>query len=363
MRRLPRLLMAISVRFARWLLLVLMSWSALASADVGVYYFPGWDSKSSYWKDLKGMRDSRSPGVPWPDREPVLGFYPEEKLEVAEQHIEWAKRYGITFFAYDWYWSGRTTHLNHAIDNFLKASNNDKMRFALLWANHSDIPRSLQEFDDMVAFWLDHYLRSPLYYRVSDRPVVFIFANDRLDANARLFGSSARALLLRANEAARSAGLAGLFFVAATNAEPSDALEKRLSSQGFSAYSGWNYAVARDKRRIADYQSMVDTYLDYFEKAMSTKGGLAFVPSVSPGWDSRPWHGNSAVVRANATPQKFKQMLLGAKALTGSNKKGILDLVMIEAWNEFGEGAYIEPTKKWGFQYLETIHDVFGDAR
>ena len=35
---------------------------------------------------------------------------------------------------------------------------------------------------------------------------------------------------------------------------------------------------------------------------------------------------------------------------------------MIEARNEFGEGAYIEPTKKWGMRYLETIKKVFKPA-
>lgn len=341
-----------------WLLLLLASGSVNAT-DVGVYYFPGWVSKSGYWNDLKGLPGSRSPNVPWPDREPLLGFYPEEDVKVAEQHIEWASQYGITFFAYDWYWNGKSTELNHAIDNYLNASNNSKLKFSLLWANHSDVPRSLKEFDDMVAFWLKHYLAHPHYYRVNDKPVIFVFSNSQLNVDARKFGWSANTLLKRADDSAQASGLPGIFFVATTNAPPSNGFEDQLASQGFSAYSGWNYVVSKDRSRVADYQAMVDTYQDLYTTVRSTKGALPYIVPASPGWDSRPWQGADALVRENQTPEKFKQMLLGAKQLVDSRKVGILDIVMIEAWNEFGEGAYIEPTKKWGFEYLKTINDVF----
>ncbi len=113
---------------------------------------------------------------------------------------------------------------------------------------------------------------------------------------------------------------------------------------------------------FADYQAMAQTYLDFYIAAKTTKGTLPYIAPASPGWDSRPWNGASAVVRENPTPEKFKQMLLGAKQLIDSNKTGIPNIIMIEAWNEFGEGAYIEPTKKWGFEYLKTIRDVFGKS-
>lgn len=127
------------------LLLIFVASSFATASDVGIYYFPGWYSKSKYWKDLKGVPGSRSPNVAWPAREPLLGFYAEEGIKVAEQHIEWARQYGVTFFAYDWYWDGKLTSSNHAVDNFIKASNNSKLRFSLLWANHSEVPRNLKE--------------------------------------------------------------------------------------------------------------------------------------------------------------------------------------------------------------------------
>lgn len=326
--------------------------------DVGVFYFPGWHSQSSYWNDIKGLSASRSPNVPWPDREPLLGYYAEEDVKVAEQHIDWASQYGISFFAYDWYWDGKSTFMNHAIDNFVKASNNSKLKFSLLWANHGEIPRNLKEFDDMVLFWLKNYLAHPLYFRIDGKPIVFIFDNGQLEANAKKFNWSSKSLLDRAKEMVKSAGESGIFFVATDDRNPSDSLEENLSDQGFSAYTGWCNIGAQSKPDAVDYQAMVDAYLNSYNAAAKTKGSVLYIPPVSSGRDSRPWLGKEAPVRTDATPEKFREMLKGARGLIDSHKTGILPLIMIQSWNEFGEGAYIEPSQKWGFQYLDLIEDV-----
>jgi len=211
----------------------------------------------------------------------------------------------------------------------------------------------------MVTYWLTQYLSHPQFYRINGKPVVFIFSSGQLENNAKKFGWTSNALLKRADYFARVKGLPGIFFVATTNACPDGNMADKLLAQGFSAYSGWNYAAAKDRSQIADYQSMVDTYLEFYKAALNTKGSLPYIASASPGWDSRPWHGIKAIVRSEATPEKFRQMIAGAKQIAVSKQEGILDLVMIEAWNEFGEGSYIEPTKKWGFEYLQMIKETF----
>ena len=354
---------------------VICSWTLFASVlypcilpssteayDIGVYYFPGWQSTSAYWNDLKGLSGSRSPGIPWPEREPLLGYYPEEEVRVAEKHIEWAAQYGIAFFAYDWYWDNTQSPLEHALKAYLRAQNRSKLKFCLLWANHGSVPRSLTEFDAMVSYWLDNYFNQPMFYTIDGKPVIFIFSYAELDKNAKVFGHSGKSLLGRADAKAREKGYKGIYFVATTNTRPSDGLENGLRDLGYSAYSGWNYVVSKVSSTVADYNSMVDTYLDFYNAASKTSRNLPYIVPASPGWDSRPWHGAKAIVRQNPTPQKFEQMLIGAKKLL-DNQKPSPKILVIEAWNEFGEGAYIEPTKKWGMQYLETIQNVFGTKR
>lgn len=322
--------------------------------DVGVYYYPGWNSQNRNWKDLKGLPDSRSPGRPWPEREPLLGYYAEEDRNIAEQHARWANQYGISFFAYDWYWDGKNTFFSHAIDNFIKISNNS-LKFSILWANHGDVPRNLVEFDAMVEYWINHYLQRPDFYRIDGKPAIFIYSPGQLEVNASKFGTSASNLLARADQTVRRRGLPGLFLVAATNSRPDDAIEGALFKQGYSAYTGWNYVAAQDKRQSANYDSMVSTYLDFYKAAASTAGVLPYIVPASPGWDARPWESGKAFVRTDSTPEKFHTMLSGARTLLELRKPSIKNILMIEAWNEFGEGSYIEPTRKWQFEYLEQI--------
>ena len=131
---------------------------------IGVYYFPGWESRSDYWNDLKGLPGSRSPGKSWQDREPLLGFgYAEESQAIAELQIDRAAAYGVDFFAYDWYWNGTSTYLNHAINNHTHAKNKSKLKFCLLWANHSSVPVSKDQFLHMVDYWIDSYFKDPQY--------------------------------------------------------------------------------------------------------------------------------------------------------------------------------------------------------
>lgn len=324
--------------------------------DIGVYYFPGWHSQSEYWKDLRGEPGSRSPGKAWEERYPLLGFYPEEEVWVAEKHIDWAASYGIDFFAYDWYWDGNKTFHDHAIKSYLKAKNKDKLRFCIMWANHSEVPNNIEEFINMINFWADHYFKEPTYYRIEGMPLVFVFSPTLLHSNSKRFKESIKKLFLKANELMKERGIKGIYFVAITNLMPRPELGKIFFEQGYSAYTGWNLAAVKNEKRL-DYDTMVQTYLEYYEASKKTEEIIPYFIPASPGWDSRPWHGEEAFVRENPTPEKFESMLEGAKKLALGQKKD-LRIIMIMSWNEFAEGSYIEPTIKWEFKYLESIKKV-----
>lgn len=332
------------------------------SVDIGAFYFPGWLTGSTFWKDLQGLPGARFPGVAWPEREPLLGFnYPEEQVWVAETEIDWAANHGIGFFAYDWYWYGTAPDTEHAQRAFLKAKNRDRMRFCLNWANHNPVPATMKEFDDMVRYWIGTYFKQDRYYRIDGKPVIFIFSPAGLAQQSMVLRVTPKALLTRANVMAKSRGLRGIYFIATTNEKPSNAQEKRLAGYGFNAYTGWNYVRSKDGSRVADYASMVDTYLDFYLAAAQTTGSLPYIVPASPGFDDRPWYGDRATVRTDPTPDKFAQMLSGAQNLL-EQPRSTPKVLMIEAWNEYAEGAAIAPSKKWGLAYLEAVRQTFATA-
>jgi hypothetical protein len=108
---------------------------------------------------------------------------------------------------------------------------------------------------------------------------------------------------------------------------------------------------------------MVDGY-EQIWNSIAAQGIIDYAPVTEPGWDSRPWHGAEALVRTGRDPEQFEDMLRRARAFTDRHPlAGGKKLVLIEAWNEYGEGEVIEPHRQWAFAYLDAIRRVFARAR
>jgi Glycosyltransferase WbsX len=319
---------------------------------VGTYYFPGWYDYSR-WHVLDE----------YPERVPLLGYYREGDPSIMDWHIKWAREYGISFFVFDWYWEQGRRDLEHALhDGYLRARFRSLLKFCLLWANHN-APGSHTE-EDLLAvldYWIDHYFWRREYFTIDDRPVVIIFSSPGLSRDLGSEGVKRAFATMR--ERARARGLPGLFLVAVTG--PGEVpFRERLQTQrdeGYDATTGYNYPRAGMDRSAfrADYDSAIYGYSAIWNFVAET-GIIDHIPVTEPGWDSRPWHGWKALVRTERTPRKFERMLANARAyvdrhpLTGGRR-----VVLIEAWNEYGEGAAIEPHCEWGFGYLEVARKVF----
>jgi hypothetical protein len=67
-----------------------------------------------------------------------------------------------------------------------------------------------------------------------------------------------------------------------------------------------------------------------------------------------------AVIIRNSTPESYGRWLSGAAERQASSL-GRDGIVFVNAWNEWGEGAHLEPDVFWGRAYLETTRDVLRD--
>ncbi len=319
--------------------------------EVGVYYFPGWKSWGQ-WRPI----------FPFLERKPVLGWYREGDPEVADWHIKWAVEHGITFFAYDWYWVQGARQLEHALhDGYMKARYRRLLKFCLLWANHN--PPKTSSLEDCIAvtrFWIANYFRLPEYFTIDGKPVVIIFSPHRLteDLGSEGVGKAFDAM----RQECVNHGLKGLYLVACVW----DAGQaQRAAMEGYDAVTAYNWPTLgmKPEEKWSPFDALIDAYHRNWEHIAESSPTPLIVP-ICGGWDSRPWHEDNAVVRFGRNPENFKRHLQDAKAFLDKFvlQRKALPIAIIEAWNEWGEGSYIEPHAEFGFGYLDAVREVFTDA-
>ena len=326
---------------------------------LGAYYFPvmiDWGGGPR-----PGLRAIES-------MKPLLGYYDERSPEVADWHIAWARQHGISWFAVDWYWNQGEEFLNEALDEGLMNSRFfDQTEFCIHWCNQDPASTTFRAYDysqatleDLAATLCDRYFSCKNYLKVDGKPVFMIFQPASL-INDNGGSDGSKAALAVMEKTAKSKGFKGIYFVAVNNSP----VVPDYASAGFDAVSPYSFLFAdllpKQTDRIEfEYDRIVQRYTEYFKfnQQQVHAQGLKYIPTAWAGWDDLPRHGEhrraQSVTTAGNTPEKFRAMV---QALPDYAEKEN-PLALVEAWNEWGEGTVIEPSKAYGFDYLSALLNV-----
>ncbi len=309
--------------------------------DVGVYYFPGW-SLDSHWDPIRN----------YPDHMPALGHYAEGAPQVIDWQIKWAVEHGIKFFAVDWYWGGVRELPNPFFKAYFASEYMSSIQFCILLA--SNPTTGVDEFLNIVRTWIDEYFTKPEYYKINGMPAVIIF--DPWGMDAGLGGSTIQALNA-ARQLAANAGPGGIYFIG-SGSNPT------IADYGYDALSDYNLGGAGASSPDESPYSLAVSGIQTIWDSVIAASPIPYLIPTSPGLDIRPWRTFEdpwMMVRTGSTASLFQQMLQAAKNRIDSGNTP--PVVLAEAWNEFGEGGYVEPTVGRGFSYLDAIRNVFvGDS-
>ena len=342
----------------------------LSEVSLGMYYFGAWSPTFG------------GPGgaTPWlriqayPEREPLLGWYNDSKMETVDQQLSWMADYGINFVAFAWYWEDERAikpglQPETAVRAYLNAPTRTRISYALLWANHNKAPASLEEWDEMTEYWLFRHLSNPEYLQIDGKPALFIFSPDDFKKQAQAIGLEPAKMLERAREAARKKGLKGIYFVLCV-AATDYWVEQFVPTSGVDAITGYNYHFGRAGPQSTQtpfshsFAELDSGYRMQWKWILSHSKVPYFVPMIS-GWDSRPWGESKDSLHDNSvsTPQEFEiHLRAGYDEIIGNTSK-TKGIGMLCCWNEYGEGSFIEPTKRYGFEYLQRINKVFRNKK
>jgi len=313
-----------------------------ARATVGAYYFDGWAGKSERWQDDAGWTALNPPThltkrmlEEFADREPIWGWR-DDSLAIMERQIDLAADHGIAFFAFCWYWNPdprkRDQDPKHTgLQLFLKAKNNHRMRFCLLVANHAGyLFQGADEWEQAAESWLPCF-KHPRHLTADGKPLVIIFNPGNGDQDG----------FARVEAVARQAGLSG---VAIAGCGGGDA------KRGFTHTTHYNivpgYAAGSEAH---EFTELVQAH----QRAWHGSREQPYMPTLSVGWDKRPWEGERGLGQqpgwyfTDRTPDKLAAGLESAIVWMDRHPEQTTAerIVLLFAWNEFGEGGYLAPVK------------------
>jgi len=294
-----------------------------------------------------------------------LGFYDLSNEEVLERQAALARRYGIAGFCIHYYWFGGKRLLERPLATLYRRKDID-IRFCLCWANETwsrrwdgseqDVlipqirtPESDKRFiEDAVR-----YMDDPRYIKIDDRPVLVVYRSELLAdpertiehwRNVALKAVGKDLFLLRAMSFKPTTLVNG--FDASVQFPPHhlDAADTSASKSPFNPdFSG----------RVYDYPALLATVKRQFREY-----DFSVIPAVMTGWDNMPRCGSAGACYHGSTPAHYAAWLAEAAYFAKQKPVGGSSHVFINAWNEWAEGAHLEPDQKFGHAYLRATVEV-----
>lgn len=292
-----------------------------------------------------------------------LGYYDLRAPEVMEQQAALARRYGIGGFCYYYYWFAGQRLLEQPIEAMLE-SGRPAFPFCLCWANENwtrrwdgedhDVLMAQQhsyQDDEAVIRDLIRYFRSPHYIRVGGRPLIAVY-------RVALFPDFKRTAA-HWRQVCRDEGIGEIYIAHVESFEMVSAGARPVDYGCDAAIEFPPHGMAEpypvsEPLLNPDFQGAVADYRDLAVRyATRELAGYKRFLGVATGWDNTARRQNNSYCFEHATPGAFQAWLETAIERTKQQFSGDERLLFINAWNEWAEGAYLEPDQRFGHAYLQ----------
>ena len=320
--------------------------------------FTEWTNVSKAMPQFVGHYQPRLPGE--------LGFYDLRLVDVMRRQVELAKHYGLQGFCFHYYWFGGRRLLEKPLEQLLANTDID-FPFCICWANENWSRRwdgmdqdilvgQSHSPEDDIAFItaLEPLLRDPRYIRVDGKPLIVLYRPAILP--------DAKATQRRWREYCRKVGI-GEIMLAMVQFDVEDPrtfdFDVAIEFPPHKLARGLEPINSQLQIVNPEYSGYVIDYGSVIERARShVAAGFNMIRGVFPSWDNEARKPGRGYTFANATPARYREWLDLAIDYARAHPVSGERLVFINAWNEWAEGAYLEPDRRYGYAYLQQTRDA-----
>lgn len=340
-----------------------------------------WGEGFTDWVSVKRAKPLFSGHVE--PRIPMNGnYYSLDDISALRWQANLARQYGIYGFGIYHYWFNSKMNLLTKPVELLRDNKDVDIHFFFIWDNVSwkrtwsnvrkgndwapqfDVKKSTNQNEDSGILaeliygdeseWKKHFdyllpfFKDERYIKIDNKPV-FAFFQPQNDYD------TIKKMVEFWNKEAINNGFDGIACVSKDNRKKND-LEYKMKYSPFSPgtnryiykYIFMDYLAKFTKRiRFFDYDRCWKELLDESKKADQKTFLSGFVQ-----FDDTPRRGSNGRIVRGATPEKFEKYM---KRLLDLSKKQRKEFVFVTAWNEWGEGAYLEPDECNKYEYLEAL--------
>ena len=293
-----------------------------------------------------------------------LGFYDLRLVDTMRDQADLAKKYGVHGFCFYHYWFNGRRVLDLPVNNFINSDID--MPFCLCWANENWTRRwdgkdeevllkqtysaedDLQFIETLIPLFKDER-----YIKVDGKPMLLIY-------RVELFPDIIQTAY-RLRQLVTQAGFPDLHLCMVQSTQPYvDPKEYGFDAavefppHGF--FHGGNQPDAIPT--IINHQcggALMDYRKIVAQAIAKPQVEYTWYRGAMPSWDNTARRQNQPMMTMYAEPEEFQKWMTSIVQYTRDNYSQEHQFVFINAWNEWAEGAHLEPDLRYGLQWLEAV--------
>lgn len=304
-------------------------------------------------------------------RVPIDGYYNMLDKETHIRQAQLAKEYGIYGFCYYHYWFGGKILMEKPMEMVLNEKDID-FPYCICWANEPwtrswdgknreiIMPQIYGEQKDWQVHleYLLPFFKDERYIKIDNKPLFVIYRTNEIKCCDEMIDYW--------NQECIKNGFNGIYIC-----EERNAFQKEASCKNSNAILNFEPGYTRSLQRNAITKTynfikrkLGSKYIKESYSRMVMKISSRPIPvsmekkefiGAFSGWDNTPRRKTGGIISIGTNPHKFEKLL--QTQIEKSNKNSS-EFLFINAWNEWAEGAYLEPDNKFGYGYLQAVKNA-----